>query len=102
VTIPREAGSAGLRSGETLSWRSIDVGVAAYSQKVDDVRLLFAGGGSEVLKARALSRGLALKNAEKFRYVVFAVEGCVREVQGLVGGRVVAQEHSEECVGPPE
>ena len=87
--------------GKTVSWKSFDIGVAAYPPSVDQVRLVFSGGGSEVLKSRAVPSALAFKNTEPFRYVVFAVHGCVSEVEGLAKGRVVAHVGPRDCSDSP-
>lgn len=97
MAVPFKAGSMTLPSGKTESWRSFDIGVAAYPPSVDQVRLIFSDGGSEVLKARALPGHLAFKDNEAFRYALFAVDGCVSKLEGLVRGRVVARASEPEC-----
>lgn len=101
VALPNSGGSVEFPSGKTVSWKSFDVGVAAYPPSVDHIRLVFSGGGSEVLKTRAVPSALAFKNTEPFRYVVFAVHGCVSEVEGLARGRAVAQVGPRECSESP-
>lgn len=97
VTVPVGAGSITPPHGKTESWQSFDVGMAAYRPSVDQVRLVFSDGESEVLKARAVPSRAAFKGAEPFHYAVFAVHGCVSEVQGLVRGKVVARVGDPEC-----
>jgi hypothetical protein len=97
VAVPEEAGSTTPPSGKTESWSSFDVGLAAYQPSVDQTRLVFSDGESEVLKTHAVPEHLALKGAEPFRYALFAFQGCVREVQGIARGRVVARFGGLEC-----
>lgn len=97
VTMPTKEGSQTLPTGETESWQSFDVGIAAYPTSVSQVRLVFSDGGSEVLRARAVPGRVRFRNAESFHYAVFAVNGCISEVQGLAKGRVVARFGEQEC-----
>lgn len=91
VTRPVKAGSQTLPSGETESWESFDIGIAAYPPSVGQVRLMFSDGASEVVKAGAVPGRLAFKDAEPFHYALFAFDGCISGVQGLTKGRVVAR-----------
>lgn len=99
VMLPTADGSVKLPSGKTETWKSFDVGAAAYPPSVDQVRLVFSGGGSELLQTRALPGAVAFKGTEPFRYVVFAVHGCVSEVEGLESGREVARVGPRTCSG---
>jgi hypothetical protein len=101
VTSPNGAGSIELPSGKTESWQAFDAGIAAYPPFVGHVRLNFLGGGSEVRKTRAVPRNLAFQDAEPFRYIVYAVHGCVSEVEGLAKGRVVAHVGPRDCSDSP-
>lgn len=101
VASPIGDGSIELPTGKTESWKAFDIGIAAYPPSVHRVRLVFSGGGSEVLKSRAVPSALAFKNTEPFRYVVFAVHGCVSEVEGLAKGRVVAHVGPRDCSDSP-
>lgn len=60
-------------SSETESWRSFDVGVAAYPPVRRPGPPGLLEGGSEVLKTRAVPGRLAFEDTEPFRYVVFAI-----------------------------
>lgn len=102
VASPNGGGSVEFPSGITESWKAFDIGIAVYQPSVDRVRLVFSGGGSEVLRTRALPNAVAFKNAEPFRYVVFAGRGCVSEVEGLEKGRAVAHVGPRDCSGSPE
>lgn len=102
VALPTEGGSVELPSGKTESWKSFDVGAAAYLPSVDRVRLVFSNGGSELLKTRAVPDAVAFKGTEPFRYVVFAVHGCVSRVEGLEKGRTVARVGPRVCSGSSE
>lgn len=97
VALPHGGGSVEAPSGEDVSWKSFDIGVAAYPPSVDQVRLVFSDGGSEVVKTRSVPKGIAFKRTEPFRYLVFAVHGCVSEVEGLAKGRVVARVGPRDC-----
>lgn len=100
--VATKAGSQTLPSGKTESWQAFDVGVAAYPPSVGHVRLVFSDGASKVLKARSIPQRLAFKGAEPFHYVVFAFKGCVREVQGLARGNVVAHVGEPGCNQSPD
>ena len=90
VSLPTKGGELSLPMGQSEAWQSFDVGVGAYPPSVGRVRLIFAGGHVETMRARSVPKRLAFKKGEPFHYVVFAVYGCVRELQGLADGHVVA------------
>jgi len=97
AVLPEKAGSITQPSGETESWQSFDVGVVAFAPTVGQVRLSFSDGTSEVLKTRAVPGSFAFKEAEPFRYALFAVHGCVSKVQGLAKGRVIVSIDERGC-----
>ena len=90
VTLPIGASSITLPDGTTESWESFDLGVAAFPRPVGQVRLVFSDGAIEVLKSRVIPRHLMLDGVEPFSYALFAMQGCVSQVQGLLRGKVVA------------
>jgi hypothetical protein len=93
VTVPTKGGE---------SWRPFDIGVAAYNLPVTRVRLGFSGRGWEEIGTRRQRRDLGVAGLDSLRYAVFAVEGCVSEVQGLAGSRVVANVSQSGCDESPE
>ena len=97
VTMPTKEGSITPPSGSAEPWEAFDVGIAAYPPSVGQVRLIFSDGATEILKTRSVPGRLAFKDAEPFRYAVFAYLGCVRELQGLAKGKVVARAIQHEC-----
>jgi hypothetical protein len=94
LSLPTPQGSQTLPSGQTETWEAFDVGIAAFPPSVGQIRLVSAGGSQETIMARRVPKTIAFKNAEPFHYAVFAVYGCVSEVQGLTNGQVVARVHS--------
>jgi hypothetical protein len=78
-------------------WPAFDIGIAAYDQPVDEVRLMFSGDASKEVLTRHLGRDLSVPGLGALRYAVFAVEGCVSKVLGLEKGRVVASASDWEC-----
>jgi hypothetical protein len=101
VAMPIPGGSVTEPSGETESWQSFDVGVAAYRPNVDHVRLIFSDGIPEMLNARVVPSRVAFAGTEPFQYVVFAFNGCVERMEGFAKGKVVAtfKESAAECEG---
>jgi hypothetical protein len=97
AAIAMEGGSQTSPTGETTSWPTFDVGIAAYPISVTQVRMAFSDGGSELLKARAVPRRLAFEGAGPFHYVVFAIRGCAREIQGLERGHVLVRDRQPRC-----
>jgi hypothetical protein len=80
-----------------VDWPSFDIGIAAYSAPVTQVRLDFSGGGQEELPARRLRGGFHVSGIAGLRYAVFAVEGCASKISGLENGEVVASSDDWEC-----
>lgn len=83
----------------TESWMGFDIGSALYPPSVEKVRLRFAGGASTVLPLRRLPASVQPPKWEPFRYVSFAVYGCVNQFEGLSKGKVVARVNKDACGG---
>jgi hypothetical protein len=101
AVLPEGAGSIDPPTGGSDSWESFVVGVVAFAPSVHHVRLVFSDGASQVVKARAVPPHLAFEHTELFHYAVFAVKGCVSNMQGLAKGKVVAQIR-QACDESPE
>lgn len=102
AVLLEKAGSITQPSGKIESWQSFDVGVVAYPPSISQARLIFSDGSSEVMKTRVVPSRFAFKDAEPFRYVMFAVSGCVSKVQGLAKGRVIVSTDERGCSGSAE
>jgi hypothetical protein len=90
IAVPTQGGSLDLPNGEAESWSSFDVGVAAYQPSVAHVRLVFSDGVSKILRTRKGPSWLRFEHNQRFRYVLFAFNGCVSKVEGLAEGSTVA------------
>jgi hypothetical protein len=102
AVLLEKAGSITQPSGKIESWQSFDVGVVAYPPSISQARLIFSDGSSEVMKTRVVPSRFAFKDAEPFRYVMFAVSGCVSKAQGLAKGRVIVSTDERGCSGSAE
>jgi hypothetical protein len=78
-------------------WKAFDVGIAAYARPVEWVRLTYPGGVSDKLHTRQLDKSFGVPRLDELRYVVFAVKDCVRRVEALEKGRVVATTVLRAC-----
>jgi hypothetical protein len=78
-------------------WNAFAIGIAAYVRPVESVRLTYPGGGSDELHARHLDRSWGVPRLDEMWYVVFAVKDCVRRVEALSKGRVVATTVIRAC-----
>jgi hypothetical protein len=78
-------------------WKAFDVGIAAYARPVEWVRLTYPGGASDKLHTHELPKSYGVPRLDELDYVVFAVKDCVRRVEALEKGRVVATTVIRAC-----
>jgi hypothetical protein len=79
------------------TWSEFDVGMAAYEEPVDHVRLLFPDGESKVIPTRRIGRDLSVPGLGSLNYAVFVVSGCVIRAEAEEQGQVVAVTKLPEC-----